>query len=167
MDKRLKILIIDGRGEFNSTEFKKFYEKHGIEHEVTVSYTSQHNGLAERRNKTLLDMPGCMLKEKNLPKQLWGEGITTSIYVFNRCPTKKLKEVVPIEKWTGIKQSVSYFKVFGFVCYKHIPDATRKKLEDISKVMWLIGYHSTCTYKLYCPVTNKVEVSRDVIVNES
>jgi hypothetical protein len=39
-----------------------------------------------------------MLKEKNLPKQLWGEAIATLAYVFNRCPTKKLKEVVPIEK---------------------------------------------------------------------
>lgn len=96
-----------------------------------------------------------------------GEEIATSVYVLNRCPKKKLKKAVPIEKWIGRKKSVSHFKVFGFVCYKHIPYATRRKLDDISKVRLLIGYHSTCAYKLYCPVTNKVEVIRDVIVKES
>ncbi|KAI5396783.1 hypothetical protein KIW84_062851 [Lathyrus oleraceus] len=108
-----------------------------------------------------------MLKEKNLPKQSRGEAITTSVYVLNKCPTKNLKEVVPIEKWTDRKQSVIRFKVFGYVRYKHIPNATRMKLDDRSKVMLLIGYQSTCAYKFYCPVTNKVEVSRYVRVKES
>lgn len=139
---RLKILRTGGGGEFNSIEFKKFCEEHGIEHEVVAPYTSQHNGLAERRNRIMLDMIKNILKEKNLPHTLWGELISTSAYVLNRCPTKKLKEVVLIEKCAGRKQSVSHFKVFGYVCYKHIPDATRKKLDDRRRVMLLIGYHS-------------------------
>jgi hypothetical protein len=53
------------------------------------------------------------------------------------------------------------------VCYKHVPEARRKKLDDRSRVMLLVGYHITGAYKLYCPETNKVEVSRDVIVKES
>lgn len=87
--------------------------------------------------------------------------------MFDRCPTKKLKEVVPIEKWTGRKQSVIYFKVFGSVCYKHIPNATRRKLDDRSRVMLLIGHHCTCEYKLYFQVTNKDEGIKDIIVKES
>ncbi|MCI60674.1 G-type lectin S-receptor-like serine/threonine protein kinase RLK1-like, partial [Trifolium medium] len=62
-------------------------------HEVTASYTPQHNGLAERRNRTLLDMAGCMLKGKGMPKNYWGKAVSTAAYVLNRCPTKKLKEV--------------------------------------------------------------------------
>ena len=108
-----------------------------------------------------------MLKEKKLPHVLWGEVVATSTYILNRCPTKKLKEVVPLEKWTGDKQSVSHLKVFGSVCYKHVPEARRQKLDDRSKIMLLVGYHSTSAYKLYCPETNKVEVSRDVVVKES
>ena len=76
--------------------------------------------------------------------------------MLNRCPTKKLKEVVPIEKWIGIEQSVSHFKVFGYVYYKI--GATRRKLDDRSNFMLLIGYHNSSAYKLYCPITNKVEV---------
>jgi transposase InsO family protein len=45
----LKILIIDDEGEYNSTEFKKFYEENGIEHEVIAPYIPQHNGRAERK----------------------------------------------------------------------------------------------------------------------
>ena len=164
---KLKILRTDGGGEYNSKEFQKFCEENGIEHEVTAPYTPQHNGLAERRNRTLLDMVRSMLKEKKLPQKLWGEAVATATYVLNRCPTKKLKEIVPIQKWTGDKQSVSHLKVFGSVCYKHVPEARRQKLDDRSKVMILIGYHSTGAYKLYCPETNKIEFSRDVIVKES
>lgn len=46
-------------------------------------------------------MTRSMLKEKNLPKQLCGEVISTSVYLLNICPINNLKEVVPIDKWSG------------------------------------------------------------------
>ena len=61
----------------------------------------------------------------------------------------------------------AYLKVFGSVCYKHVLDTKRKKLDDKSRVMLLVGYHSTGAYKLYSLVNNKVEFNRDVIVKES
>lgn len=106
------------------------------------------------------------MKEKNLPQTLWGETFSTASYVLNKCLTKKLKEIVPFEKWIGDKKNVIHLKVFGYVCYKHVPDAKRSKLDDRSRVVLLVGYHSTCAYKLYCPVTNKVEFNKDVIVKE-
>jgi transposase InsO family protein len=148
---KIKILRTDGGGEYNSIEFQKFCDDNGIEHEVTAPYTPQHNGLAERRNRTLLDMTRSMLKDKKLPHKLWGEAVATAAYVLNRCPTKRLNEIVPLEKWTKEKQSVSHLKVFGSVCYKHVPEARRKKLDDRSRVMLLVGYHNTGAYKLYCP----------------
>lgn len=60
-----------------------------------------------------------------------------------------------------------HLKVFGSVCFKHVPDAKRIKLDDRSRVILLGGYHSTSAYKLYYPVTNKLDISRDVIVKES
>lgn len=79
----------------------------------------------------------------------------------------KLKGVVPIEKWIGSKQSMSQLKMFGSGCYKHVPDAKKRKLDDISRVMLLICYHNASAYKLYCPITKKVELNKDVIVKES
>jgi len=57
--KSIKVLRTDGGGEYTSKVFEKFCENNGIVHEVTAPYTSytpQHNGLAERRNRSLLDM---------------------------------------------------------------------------------------------------------------
>ncbi|XP_050877815.1 uncharacterized protein LOC127081616 [Lathyrus oleraceus] len=87
-----------------------FCEENGIELEVTAPYTPQHNVLTERRNETLLDMTRSMLKEKKLLHTLWGEVVTTAAYGLNRCPTKKLKEIVPLEKRTGDKQRDSEFE---------------------------------------------------------
>lgn len=100
-----------------------------IVHEVTAPYTPKHNGLAEMRNRSILDMARSILKQMALPHNLWGEPVATTTYILNRCPTKKLKEIVREEMWFEKEPSVSYFKVFGSLCFKHIPDATRRKLE--------------------------------------
>ncbi|KAK2440388.1 putative mitochondrial protein [Trifolium repens] len=165
--KKLKILRTDGGGEYTSKNFELFCVNNGVEHEVTAPYTPQHNGLAERRNMTILDMARCMVKHRNLPKTFWGEAISIAVYILNKSPTKKLNHKVLEEVWSGKKPSVSHFKVFGSLCHKHVPEAKRKKLEDRSEPMILVGYHVTGAYKLYNPISKKMIFSRDVIVDEA
>ena len=100
--KQIKILRTDGGGEYTSREFEAHCTKLGIQHEVTAPYIPQHNGLAERRNRTVLNMCKSMLKQKGLPKSFWGEAMATT-YLLNRCPTKRLLQKVPEEYWTGRK----------------------------------------------------------------
>jgi len=100
-----------------------------------------------------------------LPHKFWGEAFTTAAYILNKCHTKKLNLKVPEEAWCGRKPSVKHFKLFGSLCYKHIPDARRSKLEDKSESMILTEYHPTGAYKLYNHVTQKVYIRWDVIVN--
>jgi transposase InsO family protein len=165
-ENHLKILRTDGGGEYNSNEFKEYCAEKGIIHEVTAPYTPQHNGLAERRNRTLLNMARCMLKGKDLPKNLWGEAVNTAAYVLNRCPTKKLKDNTPEELWTGHKPSVKHLRIFGSICFRHIPDEKRRKLDDKSEKLILVGYDATGAYKMYNPRNHKIVISRDVIVDE-
>jgi hypothetical protein len=68
-ERKIKILRSDGGGEYTSTAFKDFCTREGIVHEITAPYTPQHNGLCERRNRTIMDMTRCMLKEKQLPNE--------------------------------------------------------------------------------------------------
>ena len=96
---KLKILRTDGGGEYTSKYFESYCTSQSIIHEVTDLYTPQHNGLAKRRNMSLLDMARSMLKEKKLRNELWGEAMNTVAYILNRCPTKKLKNQVPEEVW--------------------------------------------------------------------
>jgi hypothetical protein len=76
-----------------------------------------------------------MLEQKKLPNTLWDEAVSTAPYVLNRCPTKQLDKV-PEEVWKGRKQSVKHLRVFGSLCYKHVPEVRRKKLGayDICRV---------------------------------
>lgn len=75
--------------------------------------------------------------------------------------------VTPEEAWTGCKASVKHFRIFGSVCHRHIPDEKRRKLDDKSEPLLLVGYRPTRAYKLYDPVHKCIVVSRDVVVDES
>lgn len=62
--KLLKVLRSDRGGEYNSNEFGKFCEDIGLERQLTVGYSPQQNGVAERKNKTIVEMAKSMLHEK-------------------------------------------------------------------------------------------------------
>jgi transposase InsO family protein len=81
---KIKVLRTDGGGEYVSKDFDALCEKDGIVHDVVPPYTPQQNGTAERRNRTIMNMVRSMLKGKHLPKELWGEAVSTAAYILNR-----------------------------------------------------------------------------------
>ena len=68
----IKELRSDNGGEYTSNAFVAFLKDHGIRHQLSVPYNPQQNGVAERMNRTLLDMVRVMLLESQLPKAFWG-----------------------------------------------------------------------------------------------
>ena len=86
--------------------------------------------------------------------------MSTTTYILNRCPTKKLEEINPEECWSGVKPSSSHLKIFGFVTHRHMPDQLRRKLDDKSTQMILVRYHLTKGYKLFDPVNKQIVTSR-------
>ncbi|GJZ16180.1 retrovirus-related pol polyprotein from transposon TNT 1-94 [Tanacetum coccineum] len=76
-------------------------------------------------------------------------------------------DMTPQECWSGVKRTVSHFKVFGSVAYARVPGQTRTKLKDKSKKYIFIGYNDRSkAFRLHVPIEKKVTVSRDVYVNE-
>ncbi|KAK9165893.1 hypothetical protein Scep_001084 [Stephania cephalantha] len=63
----IKTLRTDGGSEYTSSTFSKFCDRHGIKHEIMPPQTTQHNGVAGRKNSTIIDMAHSMLKAKGLP----------------------------------------------------------------------------------------------------
>ena len=61
LDRRIKALRTDRGREYLSEEFKTLCDEKGIEHQLSIPRTPQYNGVAERRNRTLLDMVRSML----------------------------------------------------------------------------------------------------------
>ena len=80
----------DRGGEYMSKEFNAFLAERGIKHQCTVPYTPQQNGVAERKNMSLMEMARCMVKSQFLPHAFWLEAVMCATYVLNRCPTKAL-----------------------------------------------------------------------------
>ncbi|KAJ3691578.1 hypothetical protein LUZ61_020742 [Rhynchospora tenuis] len=141
--------------------------EHGIRRFLTAPYSPQQNGVAEKKNQTILDMVRSMLKSKNMSKEFWAEAVQCAVYLQNRYPTASLENMTPQEAWCGVKPAVSHLKVFGSVAYAHIPNQRRTKLDDKSKKLIFIGYDERSkAYKLIDPATNKIHISRDVQVNE-
>ncbi|CAH9060927.1 unnamed protein product, partial [Cuscuta europaea] len=75
-----------------------------------------------------MEMARSMLAEKGMPKTFWAEAVYTSVYILNRCPTKAVLNKTPIEAWSGQKPSAKHLKVFGSICYIHVPSVKRHKL---------------------------------------
>ena len=69
--KPLKCIRSDNGGKYTSHEFKSYCSDRGIRHEKTVPGTPQHNGVAERINRTIMEKVSCMLKMAKLPKPFW------------------------------------------------------------------------------------------------
>ncbi|XP_071705208.1 uncharacterized protein [Rutidosis leptorrhynchoides] len=131
-DTFIKCLRTDRGGEFNSTEFNEFCKLNGIKRQLTTAYTPQQNGVAERKNRTIMNLVRSIMIEKDVPKTFWPEAVKWVNHVLNRSPTLAVKDVTPEEAWGGIKPSVDYFRVFGCIGHVHVPDAKRNKLENKS-----------------------------------
>ncbi|MCO5609060.1 hypothetical protein L7F22_063281 [Adiantum nelumboides] len=165
---KVQTLRTDRGGEYMSGAFKDFLGKKSIKHQCTMPYTPQQNGVAERKNRSLMEMARCMLKAKSLPHKLWMEAVACAAHVLNRCPTRALKTITPYESWYDRKPSVSYLRVFGCLAYAHIPQQLRGKLDDKAVKCIFVGYSSGSKgYRLYNPATNKIFESRDVIFAET
>jgi len=74
----------------------EFCQEHNIIHEVTPLYTPQSNGIAERNNRTLMDMVNYMLLNSGAPENLWGETLIFACFILNRVP-KRDSDVTPYE----------------------------------------------------------------------
>jgi hypothetical protein len=80
--------VIEVKNIFHN-DVDNFCEINGIIHEGTIPYTPQQNGVAERKNRTLMDMVNAMLNHSSLPVNLWGEAIFSTIHILNRVPYKR------------------------------------------------------------------------------
>lgn len=107
------------------------------------------------------------VEEEEFPKSLWGEVVTIAVYIMKRRPTKKLKNKVLEGVWSDKWPSISHLKVFGSIFYKYVPDARRKKLDDKSEPMILVGYHMIVAYGLFNPINDKIMMSWDIVIDEN
>ena len=163
----MKALRSDNGGEYISNEFKDFCRREGIRRELIAPHNPQQNGVAERKNRTIVGAARAMLHDQGLPLHLWAEACNTAVYVQNRCPHRVLGISTPEEAFTGKKPDVSHFKIFGSSVYVHVNKDARKKLEPTAEVGIFVGYTETPhNYRVYFPNSKMTAVRRDIKFDE-
>nr|GEV40859.1 putative zinc finger, CCHC-type [Tanacetum cinerariifolium] len=115
--------------------FFDFCKDHGIINQFTMSGTPQQNGVAERRNCTLMDMAHSMLANSNLPEFLWTKALKTAVHILNRVPSKFVPKT-SYEIWTGRKPSLRYFRVWGCPAEAKLYNPQSRKL-DLKTIKFL------------------------------
>ena len=167
--RKIKALRSDGGGEYTSNEFKDYLEQSGIAQQLTVPYTPQQNGVAERMNRTLKDLTRAMMLHKDVPQEFWGDALVTAVYIRNRVTSRNLPlNKTPYSLWHGRKPDVSHMRVFGCRCWYKINSPHQPSLNSRSSEALMIGYASNYKgYKLWDENKGEVVVSRDVKFEEN
>ena len=132
------MLHSDQGGEFLSGKFEALCETYGIQRELTTPYTLQQNGVAERKNRMVVEMARSMMAEKDLEKRFWAEAVAIAAYLLNISPTRSVMHITPYEAWKGRKPQVSQLRIFGCIAYALVP-SYRKKLDDKSEKCIFFG----------------------------
>ncbi|MCO5569448.1 hypothetical protein L7F22_023160 [Adiantum nelumboides] len=138
----IKTLRSDGGGEYFSHEFNNFLLEHGIRRQTTCMYTPQQNGVAERKNRYIVEVARRMLNEMHVPLFYWADAVTMANYIMNRCPTAGIHEKTPEEE-------------------------LRSKMDAHAEKCIFIGYSlEKKGYRCYNPNTKQLQVSQDVVFDE-
>ena len=130
--------------------------------------TPQQNGVAERKNRTLVECAHNILQGKNNSNGFWVEAINTAVYLKNMSPTKKLELQTPFEVFYGYKPEISYLRIFGCRAFAHILKDDRRKLDAKSIECVFVGYcDDHKAYKLFHPSSHRLIASRYVVFHEN
>ncbi|GKC14840.1 putative ribonuclease H-like domain-containing protein [Tanacetum coccineum] len=101
IDQRVKIIRCDNGTEFKNKEMNQFCKRKCIKREFSVAITPQQNGVAERKNRTLIEAAGTMLADSKLPTTFWAEADNTACYVQNRVLVTKPHNKTSYELFLG------------------------------------------------------------------
>ncbi|GJU71139.1 putative ribonuclease H-like domain-containing protein [Tanacetum coccineum] len=113
VDHKVKVIRCDNGTEFKNREMNQFCEMKGILRQFSVARTPQQNGVAERRNKILIEAARTMLADSKLPTTFWAEAVNTTCYVQNRVLVVKPHNKTPYELFHGRTPTLSFMRPFG------------------------------------------------------
>ncbi|KAK2976358.1 hypothetical protein RJ640_014189 [Escallonia rubra] len=169
-EKSLKTLRNDQGREYLLDHFKKFCEEKGIRRKLPIPNTPQQNGVAERRNRTLLDMVRSMMAQANLPISFWEDALLTAAYSLYHVPSQSVKSI-PYELWNGQKPNLDNLRPWGSAGFVHSTSHKYEKLGPrVKKSIFLRYSENSKGYVMYGehPNGGRTEIeSRDIDFIES
>nr|GEW03047.1 putative ribonuclease H-like domain-containing protein [Tanacetum cinerariifolium] len=110
---KVKIVRSNNGTEFKNQDLNQFCETKRIKREFSVARNPQQNGIAERKNMTLIEAARTMLADSLLPIPFWAEAVNTACYVQNRVLVTKPHNKTPYELLLGRTPSIRFIRPFG------------------------------------------------------
>ena len=165
----VRVLRSDNAKEYFSKPFSDFMTHRGILHQSSCSDTPQQNGVAERKNRHLLEVARSLLFEMKIDKSLWADAVMTACYLINRMPSSVLKGATP-HSFLFPSEPLFHLppRIFGCVCYIRDHRPGLSKLDARSLKCIFVGYSRTQKgYRCYCPSLRKYFTTADVTFFES
>jgi hypothetical protein len=169
--KRIKRVRTDSGTEFMGI-FQEYITSIGITKERGLPYHHTHPGRAERAHRTITERARAMHIASCLPEAFYADAQLTACYIHNRVIHSNATKT-PFELLFNRKPDISHLRVFGSVCYAHVPIEQRNKLEPSGVKCRFIGYDddglsdAVKGYKLLRLSDYTVFYSRDVVFNET
>ncbi|GKD69081.1 putative ribonuclease H-like domain-containing protein, partial [Tanacetum coccineum] len=158
LNHKVKIIRCDNGTEFKNYEMNQFCGIKGIKREFSNARTPQQNGVAERKNRTLIEAARTMLADSLLPIPFWAEAVNTACYVQNRVLVTKPHNKTPYELLIGRTPIISFMRPFG------CPVTILNTLDHLGKFDgkadegFLVGYSiNSKTFRVFNSRTRKVE----------
>lgn len=159
----------DGGKEAYNKKVEAFLKSQGTNFTATPTDRPALNGIAERMNRTLMEMTRAMLIHAGAHASLWGEAIRTAAYTHN-CTVQSVdgRSEAPIKTLFGINFNPLTLRVFGCDVFRTFPTKEQSKLGHRAEKAMFLGYESDGTYRLLSPNSTLVPIrSRDVKFDES
>jgi hypothetical protein len=167
-DEKVKKIRSGNDTEFKNTQVEDLLDKEGNNHEFSAPYTPQQNGVAERKNCTLIEKARTMHDEYKTLDRFWMEAINMTCHATNCLYLHKLLKKISYELLTSNKPNVSYFRVFGSKCYVLHKRSKSSKFAPKVYEGFLLGYDSnSLAYHIFIVTTGCVETTYRVVFDET
>ncbi|RVW54234.1 Retrovirus-related Pol polyprotein from transposon TNT 1-94 [Vitis vinifera] len=166
---KIQVLKSDNAKEYFTSSLSTYLQNHGIIHISSCVDTPQQNGVAERKNRHLLEVARCLMFSSNVPNYFWGEAILTATYLINRMPSRVLTFQSPRQLFlkqfphTHAASSDLPLKVFGCTTFVHVYPQNRSKFAPRANKCIFLGYSPTQKgYKCYSSTNKRFYTTMDV-----
>ncbi|KAH9722152.1 retrovirus-related pol polyprotein from transposon RE1 [Citrus sinensis] len=164
---KIQVFRTDNGKEYFNKFLGDYFVENGIFHQSSCTDTPQQNGIAERKNKHLLEVARPLLFTTQVPMYLWGKAVLTAAYLIIECLQKfynfKLHLISLIN--VSLPQEFQSLppKIFGCVAFVHIHNQNRGKLAPKARKCIFVGYSPTQKgYRCFDPIFKKMFVTMDV-----
>jgi transposase InsO family protein len=165
----LKLLCLrsDNGGEYSSHTFRQYCQTTGITQQFTQPHTPHQNGIAERKNRSLLNIARSISLMSHTPAVLWAEAVQTANFLINVTPSRANLGLTPYQMLTGRQPDLHSLRVFGCVCFVHIKPAGPKLAPRAHRGVF-VGYdQQTKGYRIFLPERRRIILSKDVVFHKA